>query len=261
MNKKVLLGCATALAITSAVIAANPASAAEVDTTSTARNLTTEGSINFYTDNKPDDGPFAKNLSLAYVPAEFNFGGNKSTGVTGVKTYSQVRAANAGKQWVAVSDDRDAEAKAAWKLNAKLDPFVSGSGTQATYLENADLTFTLGAAQKYQIDVAASDAAKMATPNPNGKAADGTDAVVDFAAGDGSKYTLGNAGSITLSAGTVNQVGAAQEILGFSGNDAKAAGVASEVSNVKLTVKDHSSVADKKFSSTVHWNLSDTATD
>lgn len=247
MNNKLFLGCATAVALSAALLAASPASAAE---DATARHQTTDGSIGFYTDNKPSEGPFEKNLSLAYVPTEFDFGGNKSTGVTGVKVYNQVRAADAKQQWLAVSDDR--EAKANWYLNAKLDKFTAAD---ATTLDNAELSFTVGEAQKYNIDVTQSDKIKSATPNPNE-----ANAIEALGTINGTYALGGTSGVVTLAGDGSTSKNVLKYTAGATA-DAGTLGVATKVDNVKLTVKDHSNVADKKYTSTVHWNLSDTATD
>jgi len=246
MNKKLVFGLVATFGAT--IFASTQVSAAE--TAQTSKNMTTDGSITFYKDNKPNPGPFQKNLSLAYVPGEFNFGTNKVTNVTGTKVYNQV---STGTQYVAVSDDR--EKKDGWTLSAGLDDFTNGTKT----LEDAELSLVLNEAQQYHINAAESDAAQNPVP-----AITDVDALSPLASSTDLTGSVSIKKPIKLVAG-----GAVAPLMSYSYADGKTpeadgvtAGIASEVTGVQLTVKDHSTITeDAKYTSTVNWTLSATPTD
>lgn len=242
MNKKLVVGF-LASATFGAVLLAAPTNAAAEDN----RNMTTDGSITFYKDNKPGTGPFVGNLSFAYVPAEFDFGANNATGIVGAKTYNQVKAAGAGAQYLAVSDDR--ANKKDWTVSATLDTFKNGTDEL-----KADLSFTVGDAQKYNINAVDSDAAKTPTP-----AISSTNALEAWKTADGTVTVGGTNKTVTLPADSTSKV----DVLSYKSTTSPATtvGAASEISDVQLKVKDHSTLKEAKYTSTVKWSLSSTVTD
>lgn len=254
MNKKITLSLVATCAAT--LFAATQVSAAETEQTSKA--MTTEGSITFYKENKPNPGPFQKNLSLAYVPGQFNFGTNKLSGVDGAKVYDQVGLS--GKQYVAVSDDR--ESKTGWNLVANLEDFTAsipseteGGSPEVSTLNSAELSMVLGDAQQYKINAVDSDANGIPTPS------------ITTAGSLADINTAGFTGTTTL-ATPVKLVAAGGDVNIMSYGYAEGAtpetttvGIASEVNKVQLTVKDHANVKEAKYTSTVNWKLSATPTD
>lgn len=252
MNKKVIASLATTAALGAMMVATTDAHADE---------MTTNGSISFFEDSKPGTGPFEGNLKLAYVPEAFDFGNNDIKGVSGSKTYTQV-IDKTKKQYVAVSDDRSTKTKG-WTLNAKVDDFVStvkdeqGKETTTT-LTSAELAFNVGENQKYNIDVKASDANTPAVPTP---AITTEGALTALPTTDAAYYTNSPATNAKIK---LVAAGAEAKILNYTSPSQAPAegtlGVAREVSGVTLNVKDHSNVKDKKFTSTVHWVLSEDPT-
>ena len=248
MNKKLVVGCLASATLGAILLA--PSNAAAEDN----RNMTTDGSITFYKDNKPGTGPFEGNLAFAYVPAEFDFGSNKATGIVGAKTYNQVRAAGAGQQYLAVSDDR--EKKPDWTVSATLDTFKNAQAEAGTTDElKADLSFTVGDAQKYNINVVDSDAAKTPTP-----AITSANALEAWNTANGEVTIGGTDKKITLPADGTSKVDVLKYKAGTT-QPTTTVGAASTVDNVQLKVKDHSSVNEARYTSTVKWSLSSTATD
>lgn len=245
MNKKVLLGI-TSAAVLGVVGASNTAYA----DAQTATHMDTDGSVSFYTKNKPGGGPFEGNLALAWVPSEFDFGSNKveANNLPGTRTYNQVIDTSTGTQYLAVSDDRASDAKTNWTVKAKLDEFVDTADSGNT-LANAVVSMNVGTVKKYNIDIANSDKNTVATPNPNEV---GSLELLDT----GLTAAFANPAENTTLALTAG--GAEVTALAYSNNNASVdgtVGVAREISKVNLKVLDHQKVANKKFTSTVHWNL------
>lgn len=117
------------------------------------------------------------------------------------------------------------------------------------------MAFNVGANQKYNIDVAASDANTPAVPTP-AITTDG--ALTALPTTDAAYYT-----NSPVADAKINLVaaGAEAKILNYTSPAQAPAdstlGVAREISGVTLNVKDHTNVKDKSFTSTVHWVLSE----
>lgn len=245
MNKKLLAGLLTTATLGSLLVATN-VDAAKSTEADNNEHMSTDAGIAFFDTNKPGPGPFENNLALAWAPVSFNFGNNDVTGIKGNVTYNQVIDASK-KQYVAVSDDRTAEDKLkGWKLEAELDAFENVADETDT-LAQAKLTFDLATPEKYNIDVKTSDKYGYAYPN----VADDTSREA-FDTTTAAYYKLTTPVSLTAADGLP------QEVLSFNTDQSisNTLGVASQVSNVKLKVLDHTNVANKKYASTVHWRLS-----
>jgi len=255
MKKQLVLGCLATATFGVALLSGTQASAENAaPVVKTNRNMTTDGSIVFYNDNKPDEGPFAGNLAFAYVPGEFNFGTHSLNGLSGSKTYDQARRVGAGKQYIAVSDDRP-DTKTQWQVAAQLDDFETNGGTKLGADSNVVLDFTLGVPEKYNINIKDSDNAKTALPVITEP---GSLATWDYKG-------LVNGGvvkPVTLTAGDTTGV---SDVLQYMPNattpDTTTVGAAAEVTDVKLTVKKHNGVEATRYTSTLNWSLSTTPTD
>lgn len=249
MNKKLILGTIT---LAAGLVAVTSQTAHAEDAPKSNINDYTDTGIGFFSTNNPGTGPFANNLSIAYTPSSFEFGNNHKLGTNKAFTAVYDQVAPSATQYLAVSDDRqDTGAKVDWSLNAKLANFSKvGDSAANTDLANAELSFTVGIPQKYDIKAAESDAQNFPTPIVGN--------LSDFASPFTTTYNGGAAKTVTLTAGASSKSAA----LGYSKGSltdtdtANTLGVASEVTNVKLKVITHSNITeDARYTSKVNWTL------
>lgn len=240
MNKKIF---AATVALGSLVfVGGTQANAAPT----TQTHMETETGISFYGGNIPNPGPFEGELSLAYVPGRFDFGTNEVTDASKyVQTYYQ-KNTDVNK-YIAVSDDRGTS-KASWKLSASLAEFKDAANEAG--LANAVISFTTADLNAYGMKPADSDAKKTPTPPIS---QDGV--LTDLSEANKAMFTRTKDVSLTAGANT------ATEVLKFAApdqqTDKNALIVATQVSDVKLKVLDHSGVTDKTFTSKISWDLAD----
>ena len=238
MNKKIF---AATVALGSLVFVGGTQANAET----TQRNMETKTGISFYEGSIPNPGPFAGQLSLAYVPGSFDFGANEIT-QAGAYAKSYAQQNTTAKKYIAVSDDRKSDKKD-WQLQAKLAEFVSADGS--TNLVDAVLSFDNGALQAYGMNTAQSDLNKTPTPAI-------TEASALTALNEDVAKTFNSASKISLTAGSSS----ATNVLTYKAPQtptADAVIVASEVTNAQLKVLNHSNVSNKAFSSKISWTLTD----
>lgn len=198
--------------------------------------------VSFDTDGpvKPGPGPYKDNLALVWTPSKFTFGQQKAT--AGIATYNNTVV---GDQYLVVNDDRQEETTSAWKTTATLSKMVSTDST-ATELP-AKLTFTLGAAEAYDIGTTIDPDTNDYVANP---------ITGNLSALTSGNIVLGNSGSknITLEAGNTT----AQKIIGKSASDKVKGGFATKLSQTRLVVTTGTGAAGKNFKGNVTWSLDNT---
>ena len=241
MNKKIF---AATVALGSLVFVGGTQANAEA---TTQTHMETDTGISFYTGSKPNPGPFAGQLSLAYVPGNFDFGSNEvATPGAFAKVYSQSNASK--EKYIAVSDDRKTKKKN-WKLTAKLAAFTYGaSDATAKDLDKAVLSFNTADLQAYAMNPEQSDAAKTPTPGI-------------YEANMLTALSADKAGAFTqLKTVSLEADAAEQDVLSYTATQQQSEDaliVATAVTNVQLKVLDHSKVANKTYTSKISWDLAD----
>ncbi|WP_086314565.1 hypothetical protein A5821_002147 [Enterococcus sp. 7F3_DIV0205] len=208
----------------------------------------TDVGVQFKSDDPTIPGenkPYKDNLSLIWKPNSFEFGQQKA--VAGIATFNNTIT---GDQYLVVNDDRPTETTGAWKLTAKMSKLVSDA-TDTKGLEGAKLTYTLDAAQSYDIGQVDPSTNDFTPKNPaDDKTVLGTlDPNAAIQLGDGTSTDM------TLEAGSTT----GKEVIAKTAANKVKGGVATKVTNVKLVVTDTkgAKAAGKSFSGSVTWTLDD----
>lgn len=203
----------------------------------------TDVGVSFKSDGANDNGenkPFKNNLSLVWKPTAFTFGEQKAVG--GVATYNNTIKDN---QYLIVNDDRtDATAGSQWLLSAKLSDMVASDETKLT----SNITFNLGDAQKYTIGTAIDPDTNDYIPAvPDASSLSSLDSTAGITIGDNQVK------AVSLEAGATAPVA----LMSKKTKNTVTGGVATQISDTKLVVKDSKNAAGKSFKGSVTWTLDD----
>ncbi|MDR0922704.1 MAG: WxL domain-containing protein [Lactobacillales bacterium] len=237
MNKKLLI---TLLLSSSAMMMiAAPASAVQ-------KNDKTDVGVSFKSDgpvNPGETGPFKGNLSLIWKPSKFMFGEQKA--LANKATFNNKVE---GNQYIVANDDRSSAESTAWKLSAQFTKLSTADGKDELA---SNVSFVLGTAQSYNIGDAIDPETNDFIPNlPESPGALGT-------LNPGSGITVGDGSqeAVVLEAG--NTTG--KTILEKKAKNDITGGVATKLTDVKLTVMDSSKAQGKSYSGQVIWTMDDLA--
>ncbi|ALS00025.1 hypothetical protein ATZ33_01090 [Enterococcus silesiacus] len=232
MNKKVLGTLVLGLSI-GAVLLPQAAQAAD-------REANTGVGIGFSNDdpNTIIPGPYDEALSLINKPTAFKFGTENEASALSSVYYQQV----AGKQYIAVYEDRDDKDQTNWKLNAKLSPLVST--TDATKKLEATMTMNSANISTFSLD----DQRDAET----GKLPNTIEALPAL-----TKYTEEKVKGVTKVTLKAGENGSSDILVGTKPGKK---GFASEIRNVQLAVTagQKEETNGKQFTGTVSWSLEDT---
>ncbi|MGM0218059.1 WxL domain-containing protein [Enterococcus sp. AZ126] len=194
--------------------------------------------------SKPGENPLQKNLAIAFIPSNMNFGTNANTG-KGSGAVKVFKDKEIKKSYLVVSDDRTAAegAKLAkWQTVAQLSDFaVDGSTEEADKLANVQLEFNTGAVQDYAL-VKDEEGNITSAPDPS------TNGVL----------TIHKGTDITALPVKATAGGSAVPVLTKAQENDTNGAYATEITDRQLRVALPQSQAGKTFTAQLTWSLEDT---